>query len=67
MYAYNLILLGCRKRNRLSLSRKNKNLIAEEFSLLMPFIIHKQDPTVLIKQLRQSSCIHAGPPFFPHI
>lgn len=65
MYAHNLILLGCRKCNKLSFSRKNKSLIAVEFSLLKLIKIHRQDPNMLTKQFRQSSHICAGPPFFP--
>lgn len=101
MYAYNLILLGCRKCNKLLLSRKSKILVAEEVFLLMPIIrpwatwssgtcpwpwqkelgldslqdpflplpfcfsgMSRQDLSVLIKLLEQSSHMHAGPPFF---
>lgn len=67
MYAYNLILLDCRKSNKLSLSRKNKSLIAEELSLLMPVVIYRQDSNVLTTQLQQLSHVQTGPCFFPHI
>lgn len=63
MYAYNLILLDCRKSNKLPLSRKNKS----KFSLLMPIAVNSQDPNMLTKQLRQSSHAQSGAPFFPHV